>query len=110
MNEGINELLKLVKENPELPIMAMVSGEVCGGNEYAYWMGSIHRCCIDEYLIDEWYGDGCVRFKSDADEDTIIEGIAEQKYDGTDEDYDRAEEEIKTLWKRAIIVYVELPD
>ena len=109
MNENIEKLLQLIKENPDLPILPMVDGEVCGGDDYNYWMGAWGRCCIDEYLIDEWYGDGCVRFKSDGDEDTIIEGIAEIKYDGTDEDYEKAEKEVASMWKKAIVVYICLP-
>lgn len=109
MNENIEKLLQLIKENPDLPILPMVDGEVCGGDDYNYWMGAWGRCRIDEYLIDEWYGDGCVRFKSDGDEDTIIEGIAEIKYDGTDEDYEKAEKEVASMWKKAIVVYICLP-
>lgn len=85
MNNNINKLLELVKENPNLPIIPMVNYEIC---------------------------DGCVRFKSDAEEDTIAEGIAEYKYgDCTNVDnWKRAEDDLKTLWKKAIIVYIELPD
>ena len=33
------ELLKLVAENPDLPVVPMVDSEVCGGDEYGYWLG-----------------------------------------------------------------------
>lgn len=109
MNENIKELIRLAKENPELPIVAMVDGEICGGDDYFRWMGEIGRCYIDEYVIDEYYGDGCIKFKSYDDEDTIIEGIAEYKYNGTDEDYERAKKELETMWTKAIIVNIDLP-
>lgn len=111
MNKNINKLLELVKQNPDLPIIPMVSYEICCG-DYNYWMASFSTCCVDEYIIDEWYGDGCVRFKSDEEEDTIVEGIAEYKYgDCTDVDnWKRAEDYLKILWKKAIIVYIELPE
>ena len=101
----IKEFLKIVSENPDLPIVAMVGQDVVGCDDYRYWLGSIGHCRIDEYAIDDYYGDGCVRFKDDAD--ILIEGIAECKYDGTDEDYKRAEEEVKTMWKKAIVLYIE---
>ena len=106
------ELIQLIKENPDLPVVSMVSGNIVADDSYAYWLGSFARCDIDEYMIDDWYGDGCVRFKSDDEEDTIIEGIAEYKYgDCTDDDnWKRAKEFLKTLWKKAIIVYIEAPN
>lgn len=111
MDENTEKLLKLIKGNPDLPILPMVYGEVCGGDEYSYWMGSFSRCRIDDYMIDDWYGDGCVRFKSDEDDDTIIEGIAEHKYgDCTiDENWEKAKDYLKTLWKKAIVVYIDTP-
>lgn len=111
MNENTNKLLELVKENPDLPIIPMVNYEICSG-DYGYWMASFSTCSVEEYMIDEWYGDGCVRFKSDDEEDTILEGIAEHKYgDCTNVDnWKKAEDYLKTLWKKAIIVYIELPN
>ena len=76
MDKNTKELLELIKENPDLPILPMVNYEVCGG-DFAYWTGYFSRPVVDEFVFDEWYGDGCVRFKSDGDEDSIIEGIAE---------------------------------
>lgn len=111
MNENTNKLLELVTENPDLPIIPMVNYEVCS-EDYAYWMASFSTCSVEEYMIDEWYSNGCVRFKSDDEEDTIIEGIAKHKYgDCTNVDnWKKAEDYLKTLWKKAIIVYIELPD
>lgn len=105
-NNPTKILLKLCAENPDLPIVVCVDGEIVAGDDYAWWLGSIGSCTIDEYLIDDWYGDGCVRFRSDNDDDIIIEGIAERKYEGTDEDYDKAEKLLPTLWKKAIVVRV----
>lgn len=103
------KLIELIKQNPDLPIVAMVNGEVCGGDDFAYWMGCFSKSKIDEYIIDDWYGDGCVRFKSDSDEDTIIEGIAEHKFgDCTNEkNWEKAKVYLKTLWEKAIICYIE---
>lgn len=111
LDKNTKELLELIKENPDLPILPMVNYKVCGG-DFAYWTGCFSRPMVDEFVFDEWYGDGCVRFKSDGDDDTIIEGIAEHKFgDCTkEENWKKAEEYLKTLWKKAIICYIELPD
>ena len=78
MNENIKELIRLTEENPELPIVAMVDGDICGGDTFARWVGEIGRCYIDEYVIDEYYGDGCIKFKSDDNEDTIFDPFIEK--------------------------------
>jgi hypothetical protein len=52
------DLLQLVAENPELPIVAMVNGEICWDDGH-YWMGSFSAASIELIgLIDErWYDD-----------------------------------------------------
>ena len=111
MNKATQELIKLIKENPDLPIIPMVNYEVVGDG-YAYWAAEFSSPQVDEYIIDSWYGDGCIRFKSNGDEDTIIEGIAEIKYgDCTkEENWEKADQELKSMWKKAIIVYIETPN
>lgn len=102
------KLIELIKQNPELSVVPMVYYEVVA-EDCGYWMGRIDSVRIDEYLIDPWYGDDCVRFKSDSDEDTIIEGIAEHKFgDCTNEkNWEKAKVYLKTLWEKAIICYIE---
>lgn len=111
MSDVTKKLLQLIADNPDLPIIPMVDGKVCGGGDYSYWMGTFLGCRVDEYMVDEWYGDGCIRFKSDHDDDTIIEGIAEHKYgDCTNEsNWRKAEKFLSSLWTKAIIVYIGLP-
>lgn len=100
----VSEFLKLVQENPDLPIVPMVDGDICGGDA-GRWMAEVGLSALKEYAIDEWYGDGRVLFSGDEDE--LIESIAEGKYEGTDEDYKRAEEEAKSMWTKAIIVNID---
>lgn len=107
----LNELLQLMKDNPSLPVIPMVDTEIVLGDEYGYWMASFGKCEVKEFAIDEWYGDGIVRYKNEPHaEDDLIEAIAECKYEGTDEDYEKAKEEAEKLWTKAIIVYIELPE
>lgn len=107
-NACTNELLRLIKENPDLPILPMVEGDVCGSDEYAYWMGCFGNSFVDEYLIDEWYGDECVVFKSNCDIETLIEGMAEVEFGNctNESNWSRAERELDKLWKKAIICYI----
>jgi hypothetical protein len=106
-NEITKELLELVKENPDLPIVPMVFYEVVAGDDFSYWLGKIVKVEIREFAIDYWYGDGAVKYKDDYDaEESLIEAIAEVKYDGTEEDYEKASEEVKNIWTKAIIMFV----
>ena len=109
MDKNTEELLRLIILNPELPVVPIVNYEVCGTDDYCYWMGHFSSPRVDEYMIDHWYGDECVRFKSEKDDETIIEGIAECKFgDCTkEENWQKAEEYLKSLWKKAIIVYID---
>lgn len=56
------ELFKLMQENPELPVVPMVDGEI-PGDDCGYWLGSWGQAQVDEYLEA---GDHFL-FKSDDD-------------------------------------------
>jgi hypothetical protein len=59
----MKELLKLVAENPDLPIVAMVDGEIVG-DPSMMWLGSITRVLISDIgLIGERYYDDREDFK-----------------------------------------------
>lgn len=101
------ELFRLMRENPDLPVIPMVDTDVVGGDEFGCWMAAFGKAEIREFAIDEWYGDGIVRYRDDyGAEENLIESIAEVKYDGTDEDYEKAKKEAESLWTKAIIVYI----
>ena len=106
----LNDLIQLMKDNPDLPVIPMVDSDIVAGDEYGYWMASFGSCSIKEFAVDRWYGDGVIRYRDDSRaEESLIEAIAERKYDGTDEDYEKAKEEADKLWTKAIIVKIELP-
>ena len=54
-----SDLLKLVADNPDLPVVPMVSGEVCEPASTLCWMGSLSAASIELVgLIGEhWYDD-----------------------------------------------------
>lgn len=101
-------LLELVRENPSLPIVPMTYFEVCCGDS-GYWLGKIESVEIKEYAVNEWNEDDAVLFKDEEGaEDKLIEAIAEYKYDGTEEDYNRAVKEAEKMWTKAIVVRIGL--
>lgn len=59
MNENTQNFLRLVKENPDLPIVPMVHYEVIGGDDYSYWLGSFGKAVVGEYAIynDHYFDD-----------------------------------------------------
>ena len=47
------ELFKLMQENPELPVVAMVDSEIVQDDGYSRWMGAWGSSSIEEYFIGE---------------------------------------------------------
>ena len=102
------ELFKLMQENPDLPVVPMVNGEI-PGDDSGYWLGAWGGARIDEYLLThnhEW-----MVFKSDNDVFDVLERHL------TDEEFEKlpeTEEECRPFydslpWTKAIIVYIDLP-
>ena len=59
----MQELIKLIAENPDLPIVALVNGEVCW-DDCGYWMASFSSAEVaDVGLVDERYYDDRDSFK-----------------------------------------------
>lgn len=101
------EFVKLVAENPELPIKVFINGE-CGDDDNCWYVGEIHDCKVTE--ITE-YGDKC--YERD-DFDWLKEIISDEVYDDpeyvnlTDEEFDKKmEEKVELLgWERVILLKV----
>lgn len=108
------ELLNLIKENPELPIIPMVGTEVVADDCYSYWIGSWGRSEVTEYYVGREY----VHFKDDDVENVLTDMVGcnyGQTKDGKDIWDDLSDEEwdelFKSLpWVKAIVVYIETPD
>ena len=65
MNDKIQLLLRLIKENPDLPVIPMVYYEVVG-DDYNRWMGSIGDCYVGEYaILNERYYEDRDEFEED---------------------------------------------
>lgn len=58
MNDNIKELLELINENPELPIICMVDSDIVR-EDYGRWMAQIGHCEVGEYATynERFYDD-----------------------------------------------------
>lgn len=101
-----NELFRLMRENPDLPVIPMVDSEICGG-DFAYYMGCWGRAEIDEILICENDYER-IEFKSDHDVyGTLYHYLKAEQYDELPDNDDLCEEIYNNLpWKEAIVVLI----
>ena len=117
MNDNIKELLELINENPELPIICMVDGDIVG-DDSGRWMAQIGRGVIGEFttynerlyddreeFTDDYYVHNgeilCERFGYNP---LMPNKEAETRLDKyLDEVANRA-------FKKAILVYIDTPD
>ena len=132
MNDNIKELLELISDNPELPIICMVESEIIG-DDYGRWMAQIGRSIVGEFasynerfyddreeftedyyshndeILDERFGYNPLMSYPDAQKRYLKADIeankeAEARLDKyLDEVADRAV-------RKAILVYIDTPD
>lgn len=112
---NIQELLKLISENPELTVVPMVDSDIVG-EDYGRWLGSFGSCCIGEYALygERFYEDReefkedylnrnydvlCNMFKSDPVSNKPNKNL--EKY---------LDEVANKCFTKAIIVSINLPD
>lgn len=126
-----DDLLKLMTDNPGLPVIAMVNYEVVGDG-YGYWLGSISKAVVGEYTVynDRYFDDreefkeyfynhncdelsGRFQYKPSmylaekgkyTEEQLIANELAEDRLDTY------LSQEAEALFKSAIIVYIDLPE
>lgn len=102
------ELFKLLRENPDLPLLPMVDSEIVADDGYSRWTGSWGDCYVGEYLCCKER----VYFRDD-DDPCEIETVLEEKigYDATMAmNNGEMEEAYAALpWIKAIIVDIDMP-
>lgn len=99
------ELFKLIAENPDLPIVPMVDGEIVG-DDCGRWIGAWGSSYIGEYIL----GADRVHFREDDDPSEIDTVLSEQ----FGEEYysyicDDMEAYAGLPWIKAIIVNIDVP-
>ena len=106
MNEKTQELLNLIRQNPDLEVVPFVNYEICA-EDHSYWLGKFGECYVGDYAL---YNE---RYFEEPDE------LKEEYYNQNNDDYEGLseleiekilEEKTSGMWKRAIIVYIELPN
>ena len=108
---GMNkpEIIKLIEENPDLPIVPMVASEIVADDSYYWWMGKWGRCEVTEYYL----GREAVHFKSDDEEDVLKDMVGCEYYcdpqgrditELSDEEWDTLYQSIP--WTKCIVVYI----
>lgn len=106
---NIESLLKLMKENQDLPVVPMVHQDVVADDNYHWWRGEWSHSEITEYYC----GRDMIHFKDDDEEDVLSDldsCIYGQDYYGRDI-YELSDEQWKELyesvpWIKAIVVYI----
>lgn len=134
IDEGIQKqkneaFLKLVKKNPTLPIVPMVDSDVVS-EDSGYWMGSFGSAYVGEYaLYDDRFFEERDDFKEryyDNNDDWLCEkfnfvpcmsmakGYTKEQIEANKENEKRLDEYLDKVadeyFKKAIIVYINLPD
>ena len=102
------EIIKLIEENPDLPVVPMVDSEVVA-DDGGYWLGEWGRCEVTEYYNGREY----IHFRDD-DEEDVLNDMAGCKYghDPQGRDiYNLTAEEWDALyksipWTKCIVVYI----
>lgn len=107
MKEYTNKLLELIRENPELPVLPMVDGEI-PGDDCGYWLGAWGSATCEEYLITP----DSVLFKSDDDVfDTLERLLPDSEFDKLPDEESKCRNIYDNLpWKKAIVVYITTRD
>lgn len=134
MIKVIKEFVKLVEENPTLPVIAMVDGDIIGADDYVRWLGKISSVELGEYTLfgDRFIDDrGCFEEEYyDSKEDELCEKfdyepcicestVKSGKY--TQEEYERnckneekldayLEDVAERAFQKAIILYIGVPN
>lgn len=102
------EIIKLIEENPDLPIVPMVDSEVVA-DDCGYWLGKWGRCEVTEY----YKGRERIHFRDDDEEDVLNDLVGckyghdpheRDIYDLSDDEWDKLYKSIK--WTKCIVVYI----
>ena len=110
MDKKTQDLLNLIRDNPDLPVVPMVEGEVVADDSYNYWLGAWGRSEVTEYYL----GREKVHFKDSDDEEDVLMDLEGCRYccDPRGRDiYTLSDEEWAELyksvpWIKCIVVYI----
>lgn len=107
------DILKILNDNPDLPVYAYVDAELCG-DCYGYWIGDLNKAVIKSYAKVKpwgWSVDTDIVYDDElGDYEDYLYEIEYAKL--SDEDAEEAvKKEINSLkFTKAIFIYVESPN
>lgn len=106
MKKNTKELLQLIKDNPALPIIPLVSNDVVSDNS-GYWVGEWGNACVDAFLFCPRFQ--YLAFKSDDDVwGTLEDYLRDDELERLPESEEECREIYNKLpWTKAIIVKIE---
>lgn len=112
MNDKTKQLLELVEQNPNLPILPMVYSEVVGREDYSSWCGTWGHSEVNEYCVFSMRNETHLFTRSEQDE--IEKYIADEMCNDkelaelSDEEFNKLvhERAESLVWTKAIIVYI----
>lgn len=108
MEKCEQKLRELIVANPDLPVIFMVNSDVVVDDFYTNWLASISSVEVGEYCCykTRYYDD-----KNDLEEEYYVDHEDELKNCclGNDEIDGIIKEQTSSWWKKAIIIYVDVP-
>ncbi len=110
MNKATADLLQIIKENPDLPIVPIVDAEIVD-DDYGRYLGAWGGAYVDEYIVGKYYDDRVI-FKSDNDVFNALEHcMSHEKFEALPDDEEKCRPYYDNLpWVKAIIVYINKVD
>lgn len=134
ITENIQKLITLATEHPELPVIAMVDGEIVMDDSYSRWVGYFGSVELGEYVFyDDRFIDDREEFKEvfyDYNDDELCEKFkyeprinecsleyghcTQEQFNENKENEKKLEEYLNELaeraFEKAIIVNIDLPN
>lgn len=106
MTKNAAELMKLVKENPDLPVVPMVDAGIAW-DDCGYYMATFGAAEVDEYIISR--RDDRIYFKSDDDVFDVLEHVlSDEEFDTLPQTEAECRPYFEALpWTKAIVVYID---
>jgi len=108
MRDGLTEeSLEWINHNPDLPVLAMVSGDVVEEDYQYYHPARFGFARIDRYLITK---EDNVLFRSDNPNifETLAECLSKDEFENLPKDYESRKALYEALpWTRAVILCIE---
>lgn len=106
--ENIKQLLKLIKENPELEILPMIDSECVPCDDYAYWAGRWGAAEVDHYIH---FGERIFFKENDFDKlvDEYMENEWEHYPNSTDDELEDIAIDVVNnyAWVKAVVVKID---